>query len=459
MGLSHFTSLIQGTGTRPTVQIMVIVGFTAQKHGDFTCIGCYKKLTKDRYLIVDKAGNKKSAFDIVELFFNEKINVTSVKNTFLFRPSLNLMKKWDSYRKKFEHVKSIITDQSIITKTSTSPSTYCSPKRSKTRTSSVLTPAQREEKRHATFSTPTSTTGASSTRSSTTHHFKARLRLDLDTADDGCEPLCTDIDNLVISPKPTVPCSSTPLISPAPPVPCTSTPHQSHTLPRSHDITNITPIAFSEDHFSSVSSKSLSTPSLDTSKTRCQEIHYRSLALKERLEPAIASISNGSIRKGVRLLAAEPDTDDWLNGVTDILEVECRKIEGIPELKDIRPKSLSEFNVDRVISSLENQAPVLLKILTNLCKCQSLGDCQFKVLMCIAIILQERNLQINAFQSVTSLVLHENCLQQDGMKYLHNLGIVVSRETIHNRLHAAESEGQRHVETIKATIEKKIKVC
>ena len=169
------------------------------------------------------------------------------------------------------------------------------------------------------------------------------------------------------------------------------------------------------------------------------------------MQPVLTSLTRGSIRKTIRALAdISEHQDQWLLGVADVMVKECRVIEGIEELRDTSPDFISSFDIDKIITKLEKNAPLLIKLFTHLCN-YSLKDCQNRILMCISVILQMRKCNINAFQTLISIVAHENGLQNDGFRFLQKFGVTQSASSVRRRLNAEKERQTPKTKTCEKT--------
>ena len=169
------------------------------------------------------------------------------------------------------------------------------------------------------------------------------------------------------------------------------------------------------------------------------------------MQPVLTSLTRGSIRKTIRALAEVSEyQDQWLLGVADVMEQECRLIEQLEELTDTSPDFISFFNIDKIVTKLEKNAPLLIKLFTLLC-IRPLKDCQNRILMCMSVILQARKFNINAFQTLISIVAYENGLQNDGFRFLHSFGVVLCAESIRKRMKAEKEKLTPKTKTNKKT--------
>ncbi len=112
--------------------------------------------------------------------------------------------------------------------------------------------------------------------------------------------------------------------------------------------------------------------------------------------------------------------------------------------------------MDDLADSLKVSCPLLWTCITA---AASNDECIPKLVTCAAILLQERNRDVNRIQTANSVMMYQSNLQKEGHTYLNHVGVGVSYDTLSRTLNEARALPEKELKQWKKDIEHYQTVC
>ena len=169
--------------------------------------------------------------------------------------------------------------------------------------------------------------------------------------------------------------------------------------------------------------------------SRTRTYTFRSLKDANALDEIFKCLVNGSVLKTISLLAVSIFSNSLADGIRKCVEIEVKGIIREPDFTDTSCNALLNTDFKKMASILRNKCPLLWATLTA---AAGNDTCRGKILVSSSILLQERNLRCNKIQYINSLMMHQSCLQKEGLIYLNQIGISVSYDSLQRKLNEAK---------------------
>ena len=128
---------------------------------------------------------------------------------------------------------------------------------------------------------------------------------------------------------------------------------------------------------------------------------------------------------------------DFLDAVEDLVNIECRNLERKENSEALRYSSVDEIKFTNMLNEVKTHCPVLWSsVLAAATGPVSKPEvCDNRILAAVAILLQNRNGNINGFQTFISIMAKEYHIKKEGLNILNHFGITLSSKTTYSRLH------------------------